>query len=357
MSDSPLRLLIDRLDIQVPHILQCIEESAGVEREVEGLLSRTRSQWVSLDTSLVVFGSLARGEWTPHSDLDWTYLIDGQANSDHLTIAQEIKEVLEHKYVPPNPQGAFASLVFSHELIHKIGGQDDTNRNTTQRMLLLLESVAIGNRAQEAYERVVRGVINRYLEEDPRLLTKDRTRYKVPRFLLNDIVRFWRTMAVDFASKQRDRGGKGWGLRNFKLRMSRKLLFASGLLTCFGCTLDPDAHPPEDADIDERRAYLVRYLRNQFCYTPLEVLARAAILYRIPEDASVRLLSAYDGFLEMLRNEEIREGLDVLRAEDAAKDKHFEQVRRISRDFQSALDVYFFENKELSALTKRYGVF
>src|SRR5271168_2944031 len=104
MSDSPLRLLIDRLDIQVPRILQCIEESAGVEREVEGLLSRTHSQWVSLDTSLVVFGSLARGEWTPHSDLDWTYLIDGQANSDHLTIAQEIKEVLEHKYVPPSSQ-------------------------------------------------------------------------------------------------------------------------------------------------------------------------------------------------------------------------------------------------------------
>jgi hypothetical protein len=42
-------------------------------------------------------------------------------------------------------------------------------------------------------------------------------------FSLNDIVRFWRTMAVDFASKQRDRAGEEWGLRNAKLRMSRKL--------------------------------------------------------------------------------------------------------------------------------------
>ncbi len=37
-------------------------------------------------------------------------------------------------------------MAFSHDIIHQIGGQDDTNKNTTQRILLLLESCAIGQR-------------------------------------------------------------------------------------------------------------------------------------------------------------------------------------------------------------------
>jgi hypothetical protein len=158
-----------------------------------------------------VFGSLARGEWTSGSDLDWTYLIDGGANSDHLLIAQKIGKLLEEnkaKFRPPSLTGTFGNMAFSHDVIHQIGGQNDTTKNTTQRILLLLESCAIGKRT-DAYERVIRGVINRYLDEDNHPLTPDSKSYRVPRFLLNDIVRFWRTMAVDFASKQRDRAGKG----------------------------------------------------------------------------------------------------------------------------------------------------
>jgi len=62
-------------------------------------------------------------------------------------------------------------MAFSHDIIHQIGGQNDTNKNTTQRILLLLESMTIGKNNQ-AYERVIKGVINRYLEEDNHLLTE-----------------------------------------------------------------------------------------------------------------------------------------------------------------------------------------
>ena len=225
--------------LDAPPMPQARAAAKRIREELDSLLSQELGKYASEDTSLVVFGSLARGEGTSGSDLDWTYLIDGQANSDHLRIAQKINRLVRERFSGPGATGTFGNLAFSHELIHQIGGQNDTNKNTTQRILLLLESAPIGNRTQ-AYDRVILGIINRYLEEDTHLLSHDSSRYRVPRFLLNDIVRFWRTMAVDFASKQRDREGSGWGLRNAKLRMSRKLIFASGLLVCFSASLDPE---------------------------------------------------------------------------------------------------------------------
>lgn len=244
------------------------EESLRTRAELDSLLSTQIGKYSSEDTSLVVFGSLARGEWTSKSDLDWTFLVDGGANSDHLRISQDIHRVLqEAKFQPPGPTGTFGNLAFSHDIIHQIGGQNDSNRNTSQRILLLLESCAVGKRT-DAYERVLRGVINRYMEEDTHPLEHDSRRYRVPRFLLNDIVRFWRTMAVDFASKQRDRAGAGWGLRNAKLRMSRKLIFASGLLVCFSANLDPDLQSGISTDKDDIRIRLAEHIRECVSKTP-----------------------------------------------------------------------------------------
>ena len=79
-------------------------------------------------------------------------------------------------------------------------------------------------------------------------------------------------MAVDFASKQRDRAGKGWGLRNAKLRMSRKLIFASGLLICFSARLDSDLQNKISTDTNDVRFQLGNHIRDYVRMTPLEVL-------------------------------------------------------------------------------------
>ena len=258
------------------------DASRKTREDLESILSNKIGKYASEDTSLVVFGSLARGEWTSQSDLDWTYLIDGGANSDHLRISQDIQRHLKDaKYSDPGPTGIFGNMAFSHDIIHQIGGQHDTNKNTTQRILLLLESYPIGKRT-EAYERVIRGVINRYLEEDVHPLAHDSKTYRVPRFLLNDIVRFWRTMAVDFASKQRDRAGEGWGVRNAKLRMSRKLIFASGLLVCFSATLDPDLNDQISTDKDAIKLKLVNHIRDLVRLTPLQIVAKSLGQLRFP---------------------------------------------------------------------------
>src|SRR6201993_5370916 len=109
-------------------ILTAASDAAARTRgDLDDLLSARIGRYTSQDTSLVVFGSLARGEWTSGSDLDWTYLVDGQANSDHLRIAQEIqKAISEHpEFRPPGQTGTFGNMAFSHDLIHQIGGQHD----------------------------------------------------------------------------------------------------------------------------------------------------------------------------------------------------------------------------------------
>jgi predicted nucleotidyltransferase len=333
------------------------EASLKTREELDRVLSKKIGKYASEDTSLVVFGSLARGEWTSKSDLDWTYLIDGEANSDHLRISQQVQQLLhEENYEEPGPTGTFGNMAFSHDIIHQIGGQHDTNKNTTQRILLLLESCAIGKRT-EAYERVVRGVINRYLEEDVHPLTHDSKKYRVPRFLLNDIVRFWRTMAVDFASKQRDRAGAGWGLRNAKLRMSRKLIFASGLMVCFSTNLDSKLNSQISTDRDDIKLKLINHIRDHVRLTPLQILAKCVEEYKIPEATAKELFGAYSDFLALLNDEQSREALKALRAPNSRTDPTFQQVREISKAFEHALDHIFFENQLLVPLTRKYGVF
>jgi hypothetical protein len=247
-------------------------------------------------------------------------------------------------------------MAFSHDIIHQIGGQNDTNRNTTQRILLLLESAPIG-RSNQAHERIIRGVISRYLEEDTHLLTADSRQYRIPRFLLNDIVRFWRTMAVDFASKQRDRAGEGWGLRNAKLRMSRKLIFVSGLLVCFGCNLDTSLQKKISTGEGDIKLNLVNHIREQVRLTPLEILADAVERYRISNTVAQELFGAYAEFLRVLVDKKSREALENLRASDSRTDPTFQHVTDISKAFEHALDHIFFENSQLAPLTRKYGVF
>lgn len=334
------------------------ESSMKTREDLDALLAAKIGKYGSEDTSLVVFGSLAREEWTSKSDLDWTYLIDGGANSDHLRISQEIQKILKEAEIaePPGPTGTFGNMAFSHDIIHQIGGQYDTNKNTTQRILLLLESYPIGKR-NEAYERVIRGVINRYVEEDVHPLSRDSAKYRVPRFLLNDIVRFWRTMAVDFANKQRDRGGEGWGLRNAKLRMSRKLIFASGLLVCFSATLDPDLNDQIFTEKDAIKLKLVNHIRNLVRFTPLQILEQSIDRYGVPNTIARELFGAYAAFLSILDDETSRSALKALRASDSRTDATFRRIREISRAFENALDHIFFENKNVAPLTRKYGVF
>src|SRR5690606_14137493 len=149
----------------------------------------------SESTALVVFGSLARREWTRGSDVDWTLLVDGPSSLDHYKIALAIQDRLENQgFVSPGATGTFDGLINSHDLLHHIGGSEDTNLNMTRRLLLLLESYAISGGLTR--ELVVRRLLDRYIRFGLGVAESTGSALPVPRFLLNDFVRLWRTLAV-----------------------------------------------------------------------------------------------------------------------------------------------------------------
>ncbi len=102
-----------------PSLARARNDSVAARRKLETLLIESGERFIGDDSSFVVFGSLGRDEWTIKSDLDWTFLVDGQADPEHLSITQDIAQLLkDNGFGPPGPTGVFGNMAFSHEIIH-----------------------------------------------------------------------------------------------------------------------------------------------------------------------------------------------------------------------------------------------
>ena len=138
--------------------------------------------------SIVVFGSWARAELTTGSDDDWAVLVNRRFTDYEPDVVRAM--VLAQRRTGSNGKEPGSQAIFGvpfdvDSLTENIGLDADTNRNLTRRMLLLLESRELAGTAHAACWQQI---LDRYLAFG----TKNN---RPPRFLLNDIVRYWRTTA------------------------------------------------------------------------------------------------------------------------------------------------------------------
>ncbi|TWT44534.1 hypothetical protein RAS1_09490 [Phycisphaerae bacterium RAS1] len=352
-AQLPFEMLEKQLDQRFAAIDRARAESDRIELQLLDLTSGL----LPPDTSIVIFGSFARREWTAQSDVDWTLLVDGQADPEHHATAQQFGlKLKDAKFSAPGRTNVFGRETFSHELIHCIGGENDTNTNMTRRLLLLLEPRSLSR--VDAHSRVIRGILKRYLDSERSFITESGREYKVPRFLLNDIVRYWRTVAVDYVNKQWERGEpEGWALRNIKLRFSRKLLFVSGLLRCFGPRLGKNVDESLFRIEEDAKAAVLTYIVDELPLTPIDLVAKHA-LERGRIETAKAIFTAYDYFLERLGDEGCRDSLKSLRFGAAFDDRDFKDLRDKSREFDQAINKLFFDDEQATReLIMKYGVF
>lgn len=324
---SPLEDLAEKADRNFSHLF------AARERTAVGLAERSERLEVlahASDVSIVLMGSWGRAEVTAASDDDFMLLVHGAEREGVEPSVEAVADVLDSS---PGTQGIFGVPVFSERLVHDIGLDRDDNSNLTRRMLFMLESVPVTG--VEAYRAVREGVLDRYLDESVKA-------YRPPRFLLNDVVRYWRTICVDFAGKEHE-GPKKWGLRNAKLRTSRKILFAGGLLPVLECFR---------FDLEKIRDYL----EEQLDMLPTDRIAQSFLEHKAVEPGA-RTFGAYDEFVGRMNDEEFRSELrDVVR-DNSADSSAFADIQRIGHELQDGLLALLYETRALPQVVRDYAIF
>ena len=146
-----------------------------------------------------------------------------------LVKAALIKLCRKLRYPEFSGDGEYLQVHYIDDVIQYLGSrQDDFENFFTARLLLLLESSPVYN--EEVYEEVIAKIIDSYCRDYSGHTAEFR-----PTFLVNDILRFWKTLCLNYEYPRNsptldDNELNKNHLRNLKLKYSR-------LLTCFSMIL------------------------------------------------------------------------------------------------------------------------
>jgi predicted nucleotidyltransferase len=184
-----------------------------------------------------VTGSYGRLEASEHSDIDLFFLDTGKtSNIDTVLINAEIIKICRNLKLPElSKDGLYLKAHRLKDIKEHLGGPaDDYNNFYTTRMLLLLESQFLYNK--ELFNQCIDEIIDSYYID-----FHHHTDNFQPIFLANDIIRFWKTLCLNYEHKRIQKKDDDTNTKNIehsknlKLKFSRKLICFSFILKLVNC--------------------------------------------------------------------------------------------------------------------------
>ncbi len=193
-------------------------------------------------------GSYGRLEAWGGSDIDLFFLYDDADETTRLPwtvfvrlAALLIDETANMGFPPFSGDGKYLEVQYVREMEEVLGSPRDDSLNTfTGRMLLLLESQPVYR--EDIYLALLERIIGFYYRD-----YEDHSEEFLPTFLVNDLLRFWRTLTLNYEHDRRSlsaltdedlqRKKAKSALKNYKLKVSRQA-------TCFSMIANLSVEQP-----------------------------------------------------------------------------------------------------------------
>lgn len=290
-----------------------LEKRRGyAEKRVEELINEfNRCSEIFINNNVCAYcaGSLGRGDVGKNSDLDIFFLTTveekSRSNIAELEIMSEVLRISrELEYPEFSNDGEYLKIHSSPGMLDALGApRDDSENLFTTRMLLLLESRYLCN--EVVYNQIIEEIVAHYFRD-----SRGKKSYR-PLFLLNDLLRFWRTLCLNYEII-RDEPNKPWRKKNINLKFSR-------MLTVFATIL------PLITVSDYRKSDLIALTR----LPPLQRFSNA--LDRVNDKSLIlefsEFLNLYDEFLCW------KETMDEVASSDEDFDQLFRKAAKSFSDF------------------------
>jgi predicted nucleotidyltransferase len=260
--------------------------SAKKIEEVRDNLQQVSGLSTFSDVTVYVVGSYARMEASEYSDIDLFFLDTDESHSEiHQNaeyLAKKVKEIVSSLGFPEaDTISPYKTVLKLDHMTSNLGGdKDDSENHFTSRMLLLLESACLHDEA--GYQKALTRILSSYFRDFPGHQETFR-----PVFLANDIMRYWKTLCLNYEHKRYKQSMDltkiiKHKVRNFKLKMSR-------MTTCFATLASFTCHKPITEEI------LLELVR----LTPRQRLERIGARNKESKTALESLFVDYDWFLSL----------------------------------------------------------